>query len=57
MLKALKCCLNSQLVAVQAQEEHDPEVREALVSDAQSWLALAEIELWLHEHKDEVAEA
>jgi hypothetical protein len=51
MQKAIEYCLKSQIVAEQAQREHDPAVRDALISDAQSWFVLAEIELWLEEHE------
>jgi hypothetical protein len=51
MQKAIEYCLKSQAVAEQARLEHDPRVREALVSDAQSWFVLAEIELWMEDRK------
>jgi hypothetical protein len=37
-------------MAEQAGLERDPELREELMSDAHSWLTLAEIELWLEDH-------
>jgi len=52
MQKSIDYCLRSQITAAQAQRERDPERRVALISDAQSWFELAEIELWLEEHED-----
>ena len=51
MQKAVEYCLKSQAIAALADKERDPRVREALVSDAQSWFMLAEIELWLEDRK------
>lgn len=51
MQKAMQYCLKSQAASAQAQEEPDPRAREALISDAQSWFALAEIELWLEDQE------
>ncbi len=52
MHKAIEYCLKSQAVAAQAEGEHDREVRDALVSDAQAWFVLAEIELWLEDQNE-----
>jgi hypothetical protein len=51
MQKAVEYCLKSQAMSSLAAKERDPRVREALVSDAQSWFLLAEIELWLEDRK------
>lgn len=54
MQKAIQYCLRSQAVSAQAQKEPDPKIREALISDAQSWFALAEIELWLEDKEQSI---
>lgn len=51
MQKAIEYCLISQAVADQAQYERDIVRRRALISDAQSWFLLAEIERWLEDCK------
>lgn len=49
MQKAIEYCLRSQTVTAQVQREHDLKIRDELISDAQSWFVLAEIELWLED--------